>query len=362
MNVGPHKKKDWAAKDVPSDMPGGIHFTPELIARVATFSEAIARPGRVGASDVKNICLAVGPVTSRIIKLVYLKKNMRYLEKVVQIFADRDRDAIAEWARECHLAWMSVNTGWRSLVTDELMERYERFRSNHSEDYMCASPPNIHPLLALVNPTVAIEMDLLEALKHLVEVKGIDINATRWVGLKQLSSFRFHLIATAIRVDNYDAFQYLMSADAIDIYSMNRDYASFDSSIKESIFSYAIDEYIDDENKKRYFDAFVKHSKFRPNGRLFTGYEPNPGVPVTCLHYVLQILFMKVLGTDAERVVDVVKYLLDAGADPKLGFHGFASPLKSAVYYRANAAYRAGPWLADALSKIIEIMSEHRNS
>ena len=73
MNVGPHKKKDWAAKDVPSDMPGGIHFTPELIARVATFSEAIARPGRVGASIVKNICLAVGPVTSRINKLVYLK-------------------------------------------------------------------------------------------------------------------------------------------------------------------------------------------------------------------------------------------------------------------------------------------------
>ena len=50
-----------------SDVPvGGIYFTPELIARVATFAEAVAQQ-RDGASDVKNICLAVGPVPSRII-------------------------------------------------------------------------------------------------------------------------------------------------------------------------------------------------------------------------------------------------------------------------------------------------------
>ena len=80
-----------------SDVPvGGIYFTPELIARVATFAEAVVRPGHVGASDVKNMCLAVGPMPSRIIKYHYLKKNMEYLEKVNQTFTHRSS---AEWAR-----------------------------------------------------------------------------------------------------------------------------------------------------------------------------------------------------------------------------------------------------------------------
>ena len=119
MNVEPYKKKARAVKDAPmvvesgGDVPG-IYFTPELYARVATFSEAVVRPGHVGASDVKNMCLAVGPMPSRIIKHVYLENNMGYLEKVNQTFTHRSS---AEWARECHLAWMSINTGWRSLVT-----------------------------------------------------------------------------------------------------------------------------------------------------------------------------------------------------------------------------------------------------
>ena len=103
MSVEPHKKNARAAEDAPkvaepgSNMPGGgIHFTPEVIARVATFAEAVVRPGHVGASDVKNMCLAVGPMPSRIIKYHYLKKNMEYLEKVNQTFTHRSS---AEWAR-----------------------------------------------------------------------------------------------------------------------------------------------------------------------------------------------------------------------------------------------------------------------
>ena len=204
MNVEPYKKNARAAKDAPKADDGGIHFTPELIARVATFAEAVVqRPD--GASDVKNMCLAVGPVPSRIIKHVYLKKNTGYLEKVIRKFLQKGLPV--EWAKECHLAWMSINTGWRSLVTDALMKRYEKARS--FSEYLF---PNIHPLLAMVNPAVAIEMDLPEALKYLVEVKGIEINATRWIGLSQgINTVHYHLIALAIRVGNYNAFRYLMS-------------------------------------------------------------------------------------------------------------------------------------------------------
>ena len=60
------------------------------------------------------------------------------------------------------------------------------------------------------------------------EVKGIDINAMRWIGLRQSSGTEHreyhHLITTAIWRDEYESFQYLMSFDTIDIYSMKRDY------------------------------------------------------------------------------------------------------------------------------------------
>ena len=346
MNVEPHKKNARAAKDAPKADDGGIYFTPELIARVATFAEAVVRRGPRGherASDVENICHAVGPMTSRIIKQYYLKKNMGYLEAVIQVFYDIIGGV--EWARECHLAWMSVNTGWRRLVTDQLMQRSEIFRPR---------PMRFHPLLAMLNPVVAIEMDLLVALKFLVEVKDVDINTKRWIGLDQESSFPRHLVATAIVVDSFDAFQYLMSVDAIDIYS-----SRFISHCSETIFIYAIDSYIKDENKKRFFEAFVEHAKFRPNGRFFAS-----GVStVTCLHILLQLLQRQNRMVALERILDAARYLLDAGADPELEFHDLQSPLEIANNFRATIITpRDAYWWADAFSEIIRIMSEHQNT
>lgn len=347
MNVEPHKKNARAAKDAPKADDGGIYFTPELIARVATFAEAVVRPGR-GASDVKNICHAVGPMTSRIIKHYYLKKNMRYLEKVIQVFYDIIGGV--EWARECHLAWMSVNTGWRSLVTDQLMLR--------SSEIFGPRPMRFHPLLAMLNPAVAIEMGLLVALQYLVEVKGVDINATLWVGLSEFKpNVGFHLISTAIRADNYGAFQYLMSVDAIDIYSLRRR-SRITSNRKYSIFCCATDAYIEDKNMKRYFEAFVKHAKFRPNGRFFAG----SALAMTCLHYLIKDLFNRYGNAEIERALNAVKCLLDAGADPNLEFNDLFSPLQFANEFRAAIIATDGHWYADALSKMVRIMSEHPNN
>ena len=353
MNVEPDKQKARPTKDAPSNMPvGGIHFTPELIAHVATFVEAVSTNDL--PSDVKKICHAVGPMPSRIIKQVYLKKNMRYLEKVVRTFTHR---ISAEWASECHRAWMSVNTGWRSLVTDELIERHG-FPSNHQ------MITNLyHPLSAMTNPAVAIEMHLLDALKYLVEVKGIDVNA-RWYLLGQLPpNIHFHLVATAIGEENYDAFQYLMSADAIDIYSLRRHFP-FVSLRRETIFSYAIDVYIEDESKKRYFDAFVKHATFQANARFFGGYNPesveDTGELVTCLHYLLMKLVMQYYGRYSEevseRITNAIKYVLDAGADPELGFGDLPSPLAVAIGYFTSLRE---DWITDTLDKVIRIMKKY---
>lgn len=40
--------------------------------------------------------------------------------------------------------------------------------------------PKISPLVPCNNPAAAIELDLLDSLKHLVEEKNIDINAYKW--------------------------------------------------------------------------------------------------------------------------------------------------------------------------------------
>ena len=351
MNVEPHKKNARAAKDAPKADDGGIHFTPELIARVATFAEAIVRPGR-GASDVKNICHAVGPMTSRIIKHYYLKKNMRYLEKVIQVFYDIIGGV--EWARECHLAWMSVNTGWRSLVTDQLMLR--------SSEIFGPRPRRFHPLLAMLNPAVAIQMDLLVALKFLVEVKDVDINATLWIPPRQHNPFPHHLVVTAIVVDNYDAFQYLMSVDAIDICSLRRR-SRITSHCGETIFSYAIDAYIANENKKRYFDAFVKHAKFRSNGRFFLSRQGGNDVSVTCLHHLVHVALRQHGMAELVRVVDAVKYVLDAGADPNLKLHDLMSPLELAITHELGGWGADYPWqVEDTLGEIVRIMSKHKRT
>ena len=244
---------------------------------------------------------------------------------------------------------MSVNTGWRSLVTDELMERHEN-ASNH---------PSVHPLLTMVNPAVAIEMGLLEALKHLVEVKGIDINATQWGGLR--SGDDLHLIVTAIRKDDHEAFQYLMSVDTIDIYSMKRDYPAT-SRRRSSIFSYAIDKYIEDEKKKRFFEAFVKHAKFRANARSFTSFDPNDpdnDVSVTCLHHLVHVVLRRGMA-ELVRVVDAVKYVLDAGADPNIELHDLMSPLELAILHEFGGEYA---WqVEDTLGEIVRIMSNRSDS
>ena len=263
---------------------------------------------------------------------------------------------------------MERNMNARKLISDQPRERNLERKKVGLEPviYKDARSPSgyflvsIHPLLAMLNPTVAIEMNLLEALKYLVEEKGIDINAMRWVGLRQSSDTDYmchHLIATAIRRDDYDAFQYLMSVDTIDIYSMKRDYLAT-SRRRSSIFSYAIDAYIEDENKKRYFDAFVEHVTFRPNARFHAAWG---GVTVTCLHFLLRVLLRRNRMVGTHRVLDAVKHLLDTGADPELEFHDLASPLAVAIGY--FTAHDDGDWfIKDALSEIVRMMQEKSES
>ena len=185
----------------------------ELLAKVATYS-ALGR-------DLLNLCVVAGPKDCAVIRHAYLRNNLRYLEaslyKCFKFGADTE-DADQRWSWLDHglcgdryLAWMEVNTDWRRLVTTE---RIDRLVSVHKEDNEGNCFAIVDPLLPFNNPAVAIEIGLMDPLRHLVEEMGIDVNSYHWI------SFRFDrvkLLLQCVECDNFGAFQYLLGRETIDV-------------------------------------------------------------------------------------------------------------------------------------------------
>jgi hypothetical protein len=98
------KTTNLAGVSVGGSSSGGIHLMPELVARVATFADA------VGSSDVMNMCLAVGPAVSRTVRHYHLWRNEKFLAQTMSKFCWENMDR----RRVCsnHLAWMKVNADW----------------------------------------------------------------------------------------------------------------------------------------------------------------------------------------------------------------------------------------------------------
>ena len=183
----------------------------ELLAKVATYSSL----GR----DLLNLCVVAGPRDCAVIRHAYLRKNLRYLEaslfKCFKFGAKEDDDPGWPWldqglCRDRYLAWMEVNTDWRRLVT---AERVGSLVSVYKEDND-GIYPNDDPLLPFNNPAVAIEIGLMDPLRHLVEEMGIDVNSYHWI------TFRFDrvkLLLQCVECDNFSAFQYLLGKETIEI-------------------------------------------------------------------------------------------------------------------------------------------------
>ena len=88
-----------------------IHLSPELIARVATYAEAANSP------ELWNICLAVGPATSRIIRHYYLKQNHHFLTRCIRFFCSQKITNIK--LRDYYLVWMTVNNDWKAYICEQ---------------------------------------------------------------------------------------------------------------------------------------------------------------------------------------------------------------------------------------------------
>ena len=204
MAFEPPTKKAKSSTDVTASAVSGsgIHFTPEIIARMTTFADANNSP------DVMNICLAAGPAASRTIKHFYLRRNETYLiGSLVNLYIYKPRkryntEAVRrEKAGANHRAWMEVNTDWKTTaVSADSISEIHLY-----ETIMDGS----HPFIAFNNVAFAVELGLLEVVKFLIEDKGVDPNEYGWTSYDL--NYRFHPVSAAMTCGQKDVFQYLLS-------------------------------------------------------------------------------------------------------------------------------------------------------
>ena len=331
---------------------GGLsnNFTPELMARVATFASTLD-------SELMNICLAVGPSTSRIIKHENLKNNAEYLVRTLEVFLDNatkvaeDRaapgsgrgrsgrgggglsvlerlpgsstspgprppaagganpargrrrrrrgncvtriDKCSLKAGENYKAWMSVNSDWKSNVKKCHMKSLKlatRRRKNDNSsvrlEHAC------HPFIAFNNPAVAIQFGLMDVLKYLVEEKGIDINARKWMAFTFNSDrlIKDSLLAyTMGRGDcskQIEMYKYLLGRDDVDFVG-DAKYPKL-SNFRNAIVS------------KDLLRPLINHPRFDAN----VPFENGSSLPL-----------VRVIGASD---LMAFRLLLEAGADPNL--------------------------------------------
>ena len=209
------RKKVKIAKDaevsVGEGSYSGIHLTPEIVAHVATFADA------VNSSDVMNMCLAVGPVASRTVRHNYLWRNKKYLGHSISRLRRRishTGQMASEKACSNHLAWMRVNSDWRSIaVRDDLMQMLKLASTVRESDRMQLN--HLHPFIAFNNPAVAIQIGLFDSLQYLVEEKGINTNSFQWTafGFSKI----WHLLYYAVTYSKKKIFEYLLNRPDLNI-------------------------------------------------------------------------------------------------------------------------------------------------
>ena len=282
-------------------------LTTELIARVASFASY--------GTDAINICLAVGPKDSAIVRYTCLRNNMKYLEGRLEQYVNEKlgMNQVTTYS----LAWMAVNTDWRKLCTADNREKFAIVSIERENE---AVTRQVNTLALFNNPSVAAEFDLVDVLKHLVEEVGIDINAYEWNSYE--GPTRAHLLAASFGQDN--CFQYLIKQDDLDVSSTwihpeDKVYTSLPVDLFQLGFRM-----LDGATKRSFFQAIVCHASFDPNKprrQEDTGPLGGPfrGLLLRPLQYALACIEDTRFGEDPDEMVERIKILLaKTDVDPSL--------------------------------------------
>ena len=277
----------------------------ETIAKVALFAN-------YGGGDLMNICKAVGRKESAVVRYTCLRNNLGYLEHCLKIFTVADLGNIDSSRMKFNiLCWMKVNTDWRNYCTAESVQDDEisTARSENNEDERVFST---NPLVLLNNPMVAVELGLIDVLKHLVEQVGIDINSYAWTGFTVPNA---HLLVIAMTVadaaNNPACLEYLLSLDKLNVcMNVARD---VDSPMWSTIYDY-------DDCSCKTFRAVIEHGSFDPNGH-------NRGVMPVLLWALARCMSEARKGAPTDKMIKKFEALMEAGADPAFEQDGHFSPL-----------------------------------
>ena len=343
MSPPAKKKRKTAAGSVPvgarrstrSQRPG---LSTEMISKVATFAN-------YDGGDLMNICLAVGPKESAVVRYTCLRKNYRYLRHVLKRIVSAEEEIAANAKAGSDIrAWMAINTDWRDdpVVGRATLEDAEGALSTvegaASTVVRDGDVTRISARIIFLNPAVAIEFGLVDVLRHLVETVGIDVNACKWNNYAR--DTQFHLLIQAVLHEESACLDYLLSTEKID---MNSNLASDrNHALKCFILGY-------DEMPNEHFRAIVRYPTFGVNAPMnVSGNAMSP------------LVFMCVsAGTGEEpmtpRHMELIQIFLDEGADPMLQMGDTPSPLVVAAQGASeddSSEVRAG-W-----KKILRMMEE----
>ena len=230
---------------------------------------------------------------------------------------------------------MKVNADWRTIaVRDSLMDKLKLAckkclnRSRTGKIPMRPMIDVVHPFIAFNNPAVAIQIGLFDSLKHLVEVKGIDINSFEWSAYG--STNRMHLLCYAAKHSRKELFEYLLNRPGFNIRCRAKD---TDTREGGSLFNSLL-LLLNQEGRfeSSFLKLFMKHPEFRINGQIVPSLlgdtyplvSPLYSATVTCVRALTDDLYDE---EGFQAVHEGTQILLSAGADPNLIFPDRESPI-----------------------------------
>lgn len=192
----------------PASPPHQPSFSIEILTKIASFVNT-------KNNDLFNICVAVGPIDSPIIRRVWLTSNSRYLWRVTKknLLDPMDLKAVREELND----WMGYNPDWRNRCKEELVHD-DRWSSPRICGYGHGKIKiRANPSVLFNNPAAAIELGMVDILKHLVEGVGIDINSYGWSGYTSTGVTKQHLLVLAAKQKDKACFDYLMSTQSANV-------------------------------------------------------------------------------------------------------------------------------------------------
>ena len=251
--------------------------------------------------DLLNLCIIAGPKDCAVVRHTYLHGNRDYLEHFLRKYVAEEIDA---WkCRGCYRAWMEIND-WRKQVTDKLIGDLAVVGSRYPDGLLMS----IDSYAPFNNPSVAIEIGLMEVLKYLVEEKGIDVNAYRWTSYTSLFMFdnqTCHLLMECVVAHNIEAFKYILGRSNID-FSIRAMKTTESCSVFEIVCRQSgLD--------AAFLQSFIDYSNFDEESIIS---ERECNIPVLHWSIISSIVDSAKDWFDLPAWKSNFKYILNAGANP----------------------------------------------